>query len=296
MRWVLADDGARLHVDVHEPSTPHGPTVVFTHGYAQSSACWHHQVAALGSAGHRVVIWDLRAHGRSVAGPEGPWTIERITDDLAAVIQATVPDGDLVLVGHSMGGMAVMALAEQHPELVRRVLGVAFVSTAADNAHLAWLGLGDRATPYVQKLAGLVFGRLATHEHAWRLVSWTGPLADAATWIACCGWRTSWRDTLLTVEAAHGGGFVAMRDFLPALLANDRTHALEAWRGVESLVLNGSADLLIPGRCSDEIAAALPGSRRVSVRAAGHNVMLAGHRQVDTELLALVRRASAPTT
>ena len=63
----------------------------------------------------------------SAAGPRRtarPVTIDQLGRDLKAVIDAAAPEGPLVLVGHSMGGMTVMALADQYPELVReRVVG-----------------------------------------------------------------------------------------------------------------------------------------------------------------------------
>ena len=48
------------------------------------------------------------------------------------MLDAVVPDGPVVLVGHSMGGMTIVALAEQHPELFGdRIVGVALISTTA---------------------------------------------------------------------------------------------------------------------------------------------------------------------
>lgn len=284
VRILLADDGARLVVRVRGGGRT---TFVFTHGFAQSSACWHHQVDALVAAGHRVVTWDLRGHGTSSAGP-GPATIERLTDDLVQVIEQTASEGDLVLVGHSMGGMVLMALGLRHPQLVRdRVRGVAFLSTAVDAGHLAWLGLGERATPVVQRLAGGVFGLLGPRTKAWRLVEIAGPLSEWAIWLLCCGWPTNRADTRVTIEAARGGGFASMHDYLPALLAHDRADGLVAYRGRPALVLNGSADLLVRPDQSDAIAEALPGSRRVLVPHAGHNIMLAAHRRLSQELLRL---------
>lgn len=61
-----------------------------------------------------------------------PVTIEQLGRDLKAVIDAAAPEGPLVLVGHSMGGMTVMALADQFPELIReRCAGVALVGTSS---------------------------------------------------------------------------------------------------------------------------------------------------------------------
>ena len=48
----------------------------------------------------------------------------------------TAPEGPVVLVGHSMGGMTVMSLAGQHPDVVReRVVAVALIATSAGGAR-----------------------------------------------------------------------------------------------------------------------------------------------------------------
>ncbi|CAM5486038.1 Alpha/beta hydrolase OS=Streptomyces alboniger OX=132473 GN=CP975_21200 PE=4 SV=1 [Streptomyces alboniger] len=60
-----------------------------------------------------------------------PVSIEQLGADLKTVIDAAVPEGPIVLVGHSMGGMTVMALADEFPDLVReRVVAVALVGTS----------------------------------------------------------------------------------------------------------------------------------------------------------------------
>ena len=75
-----------------------------------------------------MVLYDQRSHGRSERAPRESCTIEQLGHDLDAVIRALAPEGPLVLVGHSMGGMTIMALAEQNPELfTERVVGVALV-------------------------------------------------------------------------------------------------------------------------------------------------------------------------
>lgn len=288
MDELTVDDGTRLHVEV----AGDGPvTVLFTHGYAQDSTVWYHQVEALVAAGFRVVTWDLRGHGRSAVGSAGgadAWTIDRLADDLAQVVERLVPTGPVVLVGHSMGGMTLMALGLRHPGLVRdRVAAVCFLSTATGNRHLAWLGLGERATPFVQRLAGVVFAGLSRWGGAWRLVRLLGPLTEAVIWVLCCGRGTDRHDTRITVEAAHGAAFASMHHYLPALVGHERSEGLDAYRGLPALVLNGSFDLLVRPDQSDEIAAALPGSRRVLVPGAGHNIMLAAHRRLTEELLRL---------
>ena len=64
-----------------------------------------------------------------------------------------------MLVGHSMGGMTIMALAERHPALFRdRVLGVALVSTSAGD--VGTVGLQRAVLSHRNPVVNVV-GRLA---------------------------------------------------------------------------------------------------------------------------------------
>ncbi|XVQ12083.1 alpha/beta fold hydrolase [Spirillospora sp. CA-255316] len=119
---VLADDGVPLHVEIDGPDD--APlTIVFSHGYTLNQDAWHFQRRDLprlrpGDVRPRLVFWDQRSHGRSGRGKPTHATIDQTGEDLYAVLQATVrPGAPVVLVGHSMGGMSVMALADRHPEL-----------------------------------------------------------------------------------------------------------------------------------------------------------------------------------
>ena len=141
----MADDGVPLHVEVDEFDRPRGAgdgapgktadapplTVVFVHGYALNLDCWHFQRAGYRGL-VRAVYYDQRSHGRSGRSTDGHATIEQLGHDLKQVLDEVVPDGPVVLVGHSMGGMTIVALAEQLPELFGdRVVGVGLISTTA---------------------------------------------------------------------------------------------------------------------------------------------------------------------
>lgn len=100
-------DGARLHVEVHGPvENSAAPAVVLAHGWTCSTAFWAAQIRDL-AADHRVIAYDQRGHGRSPASPA--CSTEALADDLEAVLEATLAPGKVVVVGHSMGGMTVMA-------------------------------------------------------------------------------------------------------------------------------------------------------------------------------------------
>src|SRR4051794_9645492 len=129
-RTVRTEDGVDLHVEVEE--NPDSPlTVVLAHGFTARLAEWELQRAALRDRA-RLVLFDQRGHGRSGWTKLTRATIDRTGRDLGEVLDATTPEGPVVLAGHSMGGMSVMALARQRPELFgTRVVGVFLLATSA---------------------------------------------------------------------------------------------------------------------------------------------------------------------
>ena len=100
-------------------------TVVFCHGYALNLDCWHFQ-----RAGYRGLVRAglLRPALPRPLRPLDAWATPPSTSSAATckrILDEVVPEGPVVLVGHSMGGMTIIALAEQHPELFGdRVVGV----------------------------------------------------------------------------------------------------------------------------------------------------------------------------
>jgi pimeloyl-ACP methyl ester carboxylesterase len=98
-----------------------GPPVLCVHGWTCDGSDWSWQVPAF-VPGHRVIAVDLRGHGRSTAPADGYGPLF-FADDLAALL-ARLGTGPVVAMGHSMGGATVVALAVEHPELVRAVVSV----------------------------------------------------------------------------------------------------------------------------------------------------------------------------
>ncbi len=187
---VLADDGVPLHVEIDDPpasSASSHPeldrppvTVVFCHGYTLNQDCWHFQRRDL--RGQRLVFWDQRDHGRSGRSPGGATaSIDQLGADLGRVIAAVAPgDMPVILVGHSMGGMTIMALAGQQPELFgTKVIGVGLISTTAS-------GL-DRGSPWMPGRPGRCCGGRCHWCCAARRPG-TGPCwsSRAAGWPATC--------------------------------------------------------------------------------------------------------------
>ncbi|MFJ9559786.1 alpha/beta fold hydrolase [Streptomyces fuscichromogenes] len=123
---VVSADGARLHAEVHGPAD--APPVVLAHGWTCSTAFWAAQIREL-AADHRVIAYDQRGHGRSPAS--SACTTRALADDLEAVLAHTLAPGErAVIVGHSMGGMTVMAAAAR-PRFRAHAAAVLLCSTGS---------------------------------------------------------------------------------------------------------------------------------------------------------------------
>jgi pimeloyl-ACP methyl ester carboxylesterase len=95
------------------------PALLLVHGWGGNGEDWNH---TLPHWRHRVIVPDLRGHGRSPKPAEG-YGARDFAGDLAELLRG-LDTGPVVAVGHSMGGQAVTALAVEHPELVRGLVVV----------------------------------------------------------------------------------------------------------------------------------------------------------------------------
>ena len=298
---VVADDGVPLHVEIDEPEgLPEGmvngaavPTVVFCHGYTLSLRSWVFQRRALKAAGYRVVLWDARGHGLSGAGSKESYEIDQLGLDLYAVISAVAPQGPLVLVGHSMGGMTLMSLAEHHPELIRdRVIGVAFVATSPGGISAVSWGLGKVLGKAVHKLGPYAVGQLAGRQRLVNSVLKAGrEVEEYFVDIYSFASPVPLSIVRLTADMIFKTRVEVISAFMETFDKHDRREALEHFIGVETLVINGVKDLLTPPEHSEEIVRLIPGAEHVLVDDAGHIIMLEHGDVVSEQLLSLIGRA-----
>ncbi len=123
-------DGTRLHVEIF--GTKSGPTLVFTHGWSLDSTCWGYQLRDLANR-FRIVIWDLPGLGHSKGPTNGDYTLEKMAQDLEAVVQNAGKD-PVILVGHSIGGMITQTFCRLYPkQLGTRVAGLVLLHTTYIN-------------------------------------------------------------------------------------------------------------------------------------------------------------------
>ncbi|WP_338683757.1 alpha/beta hydrolase [Streptomyces acidiscabies] len=158
MRTLTATsrDGSPLHVEIHGPDT--APAVVLVHGWTCSTAFWQAQIDDL-SRDRRVIAYDLRGHGSTPASPAVSTTA--LADDLEAVLLATLAPGEKVVVaGHSMGGMTVMAAATR-PAFREHVAATLLCSTGSSRLVAESTVVPLKAGPARTWLTGKIIGSKA---------------------------------------------------------------------------------------------------------------------------------------
>jgi len=295
---VLTDDGVPLHAEVSGPDDA-PVTIIFSHGYTLSQDIWHYQRQALAGTA-RLVFWDLRGHGRSGRnsdhGLPDQVSIERLGADLGLVLAATAPGaGPVVLAGHSMGGMTIMALAAQQPELFgTKVIGTVLISTAASGIDPA-IGLPGPLRPVVQHAASAVL-RGASQRGPAALIERgrhaAGDIAFLSTRYLAFGDPDVSPAVVDYLERIIRATPVAVvTEFYRALIAHDQRVALEVLGRVPTVVLTGERDRMIPARLTGEVAAAIPGADMILVPGAGHLLILERPEVVNQAITALVNRA-----
>lgn len=300
-RTVVADDGVPLHVEVDEyeapaesPRVPAPPlTVVFVHGYALNLDCWHFQRAGYRGL-IRTVYYDQRSHGRSGRSDRHHATIDQLGLDLARVLEQTVPDGPAVLVGHSMGGMSVVALAERHPELFgTKVVGVGLIATTAGGLDPSRIllplvppSLGGR---------GLHHGMRALstqHRSVDRLRRVGRAVATAATDRFAFGGEVPRSYLEFVDDMLAATPFEVVAEFFPSFRGLDKFHAVEVLGRVPTSIVCGTRDRLTGIGHSRKLHARIAGSRLLECEGAGHMVIMERHEQVNAELDQLIAAAT----
>lgn len=297
-RTVRTQDGVALHVEEVGPASA-AVTVVFVHGYTQEMAAWHYQRQALSADNPgRLVFYDHRSHGRSGRGSHESATIDQLGRDLEDVLDEVVPRGPVVLVGHSMGGMTIMALADARPELFgTRVVGVALLSTSTGKLAELTFGLPTLVRPLSRRVLPFVTrGMRSQPRHFERGRRAGTDLAFLLTRFGGFGDRDVSPAVVQFVEQMGARTPVdVIAEFYDTFTTHDKLAALEVLRAVETLILVGSKDLLTPVDHSRAMAEVLPDSHLVVVERAGHMVQLERPELVTLQIRALIGRAVRAT-
>jgi pimeloyl-ACP methyl ester carboxylesterase len=245
-RWIDTPGGARIRV-VEQGD---GPPVILAHGFTATADQWGPVAARLRDEGLRVIVYDQRGHGRSSNG-NGRFRPGELGDDLAAVIQATAPEG-AVVVGHSMGGIGIQAMLADHDALRPSLRGVVLVATLARPVDvplaklMGWLG----GTPLARRvMANRLHGRILARGGVGR------EPANLVLDVVRAGWARC-------ADSTRAGVMRDLRDF-------DFADALSTV-DLPVTVVAGDLDQVTPFEENQRIAELLPKGRLVTLTGIGH--------------------------
>jgi pimeloyl-ACP methyl ester carboxylesterase len=288
---VRASDGARLHMARYGS----GPlTVVLLHGWTLDHRLWRTQITDLPKrlGGQiRILAVDLRGHGSSAAPRRGAATLDRLGDDLADVLRQLVPEGPVVLAGHSLGGMAVLEYAHRYPDdFAARVAGVLLLSTTAEGHRHTTYGLPAGLADLMRRIE-IGGAALLARSGPWKPHRVVMPvLGPAVRWLVF-GDRVEVDAIRLTAAMVGCASLRSIGGFRPAIGRMDRVAALQALRSVPVVVMVGDRDRLTPLACAETITTALPHAVRRVVDGCGHMLPLECPDQVTTALADVCRAA-----
>lgn len=210
-RWVRTGG---IELCVAESGDPSRPTIVLVHGYPDSKEVWSEVAARLAERWH-VVLYDVRGHGRSTAPVplRGGFTLEKLTDDFLAVVDAVSPDRPVHVVGHDWGSVQSWEFAT-----VERTKGRIASFTSMSGPSLDHFGhwiKGRMARPNPRRVGQL----LGQGAKSWYVYALHTPVLPEMAWRGVLG--RQWPRILQRMEKVPADGYPT------ASLPQDAAHG--AW-------------------------------------------------------------------
>jgi pimeloyl-ACP methyl ester carboxylesterase len=251
------------------------PPIVLSHGVTLSVRTWFHQLEDLPKEGFRTIAFDHRGHGQSVLGEEGH-SLENLGRDLKTLLER-LDLRDAVLVGHSLGGVAVQSFVTQFPDIAaERVAGIVLLST------LAYTPLGSRSTRTKASIQRVL---KRSPDAQWL---WNAPNLGFLAARVGFGKEPHPSHVELVRKMMAECPPETRRDAPRVLVGLDLTHELPHVR-VPTLVIGGTNDVLTPPSESRRMARLIPGARLELMPGGGHMLMLERTQELDRLIVEFAR-------
>jgi pimeloyl-ACP methyl ester carboxylesterase len=274
-RRIDAFDGGSIYLVESGEGTP----IVLSHGVTNSIRSWFHQLELLPKEGFRVIAFDHRGHGQSRVGTAGH-SLANLAEDMRTVVEG-LDLHDAILVGHSMGGVAVQAFMTQFPEIAaERVAGIVLLST------LAKAPFGSHSTRTKKRVEELTNRAPDT---SW---VWTSP--NFGFLVARLGFGKN----------PHPSHVELVRQMLRDCPPETRLDAPRALMGLDltpdlpsvnipTLVVVGTSDLLTPPAQARLITKLIPNARLEMFPGGGHMLMLERVDELNRLIVDFAREVGA---
>ncbi|HZA83476.1 MAG TPA: alpha/beta hydrolase, partial [Actinomycetes bacterium] len=287
---LTSHDGTRLHVE----ELGQGPCLVFAHGFSLTQDAWHYQRRDLPER-YRCVFYDQRGHGRSGRPRNHDYSLQALAGDLKAVLDWTGEER-VVVVAHSMGGIAGLQLAEQFPEELGRVAGLVLIgSTYVDTVRGMTAAVSAWGAAWAQRTLITGAFRFIGQDpmRANQLRRRGSDLGYLGTRLFGFGSSPSPSQVAFIDRTLAGTDVEVWAKVFPSLVDFDLSESLAAV-SVPALIAVGDKDRLTPPAAARHMADKIPGSRLLILEDAGHCVFLEEHEVLDAEIAAFADEVLAP--
>lgn len=243
-----------------------GPPLLLIQGLGYPADLWFRLLPFL-TPHHRVVTFDNRGFGRNADLGVAGLTIEQMADDAASVIDAS-GEASVHVLGTSLGGIVAQELALRHPALMRKLV---LLST-----HTA----DDHAVPAADSVLEMLATRSSLPPEASLRAS--VPYAYASsTSVAHIDEDIAFRARWMPDAAAYDAQLAAAESYRGAWERLPDLHA-------ETLIIHGTADLIVPPENAERIAARIPNGRLVWIDGGGHNLFSERAEEVGREVVSFL--------
>lgn len=288
---ITSSDGTRLHIEEFGS----GPCLVFSHGFSLTQDAWHYQRRDL-PASFRCVFFDQRGHGRSGRPREDDYSLQAFAGDLKAVIDWTGEDR-VVVVAHSMAGMAALQFAALFPEeMGRRLAGLVLVdSTYMDALRGMTASLTSRGAAQLQRAAITASFKFIGQDpvRANQLRRRGSDFGYFGTRLFGFGSNPSPSQVAFTDRLLAGTDVEVWAKVFPSLVNFDLSEVLERL-ALPTLIAVGDKDRLTPPAQARHMASKIPEARLVILEDAGHMAFLEEHEVLDAEIADFAGQALSP--
>lgn len=279
-RFIETPDGARLFVEETGPESD--KAAIFLHGSAMRTDMWHYQLAGLGE--HRLIFYDLRGHGLSQPKGDAAYSVKTLAADLAQVIRESHLN-EVVVVGHSVGGMIALQLCKDHSDDLGDALGGVVVLNSTSRPVFETL-LGGATVAKLERVVRRpldVIGSRADYVERLRKILKPSNSVFMAVSVAAFGPHASATQIDYTYDMLAETPADVLFDLLKAYRDYDLTEHLEKVR-VPTLVIGGTHDRITVAGASEQLAQRLPRAELKMLDGCGHMSMLERHLEVNRSL------------
>lgn len=276
-RTIELPDGAKLFIEEAGPHSKRG--AVFIHGSVLRTDTWHYQLSGLGN--HRLVFFDLRGHGLSRPKGDDDFSVVTMARDVAAVIEDAGLD-EVVLVGHSVGGMIALEACRLYPEqLGSRIKGVVLTNSTYRPAAETLIGgaAAAKLERAIRRPLDMAGGYHQSVERLRQILKPSNSLFLAVAY-AAFGPNASARQIDFTYDMLSETSVDVIFDLIKAYRDFDVTDHLGEI-AVPSLVIGGTHDRLTVSEASEYLAEHLPKAELRILEGCGHMTMLERHEEFN---------------